>query len=63
MDLVTFNRDVFFSDNQDEAVFEEGKEYEILGENKDFIFVCTKPNTNECSQIPKSEEGTLFEYK
>lgn len=63
MDLVVFKRDVFFTDNCSDIVFEKGKEYEILSEDKEFIYVNSKPNTNECSKIPKKEEGFIFEYK
>jgi len=62
-DYVIFLKDVFFAEEQKIAVFKEGQEYEILDENNNFLFVQSKPNTNECSQIPKSDAGILFKYK
>ncbi|MCK1999965.1 hypothetical protein MZM54_01030 [[Brevibacterium] frigoritolerans] len=63
MDLVVFSKDLFLCGENDNVVFKKGKEYEILSEDKDFIYVNSKPKTNECSQIPKDEEGHLFEYR
>ncbi|WP_026579502.1 hypothetical protein [Bacillus sp. SB47] len=63
MDLVVFKRDVFFEDKHSNPIFKKGKEYEILSEDKEFIYVNSKPKTNECSQVPKKEEGFIFEYK
>lgn len=63
MDAVIFKRDLFFADDHKTIVFKKGKEYEILSEDKDSIYVNSKPKTNECSQIPKEEEGNLFEFK
>ncbi|AYC51966.1 hypothetical protein C7M53_11955 [Bacillus licheniformis] len=63
MDLVVFKRDVFFEDEHSNPIFKKGKEYEILSEDKEFIYVNSKPKTNECSQVPKEEEGFIFEYK
>ncbi|AMQ66705.1 hypothetical protein FDG96_gp46 [Bacillus phage Mgbh1] len=62
MDLVVFKRDVSYYDDPINVVFKEGKEYEILSEDNTFIYVNTKPKTTQCSRIPKSEEGILFEY-
>lgn len=42
MDLVVFKRDVFFADNHSDIVFKKGKEYEILSEDKEFIYVNSK---------------------
>ena len=63
MDSVIFKKDIAFTDDSNNPVFKKNKEYEILNEDKDFIYVGYKPNSNECSQIPKIDEGILFEYK
>lgn len=63
MDSVIFKKDIAFTDDSNNPVFKKNKEYEILNEDKDFIYVGYKPNSNECSQIPKTDEGILFEYK
>lgn len=63
MDKVIFTKDLFLADDHSNVVFKKGREYEILSEDKDSIYVNSKPKTNECSQIPRSEEGNLFEYK
>lgn len=47
----------------DKVIFKKGKEYQILNEDKEFIYVGYTPNSNECSQVLKTDEGTLFEYK
>jgi len=60
---VTFTKDIFFADNHSETVFKKDREYEVLGEDKHSIFVQSKPNSNECCEVPKKEEGLLFEYK
>ena len=61
-DLVVFLRDVFMADDHSKIVFKKGKEYEILSEDKDFLYVQSKPKTTECSQIPKDTERFVFEY-
>lgn len=53
----------FFENDHSNPIFKKGKEYEILREDKEFIYVISKPKTNECSQVPKEEEGFIFEYK
>ncbi|MGE6627837.1 hypothetical protein [Bacillus pumilus] len=63
MDSVIFKKDIAFADDSNNLVFKKNKEYEILNEDKEFIYVGYKPNSNECSQIPKTDEGILFEYK
>lgn len=63
MDVVIFNKDLFLCGEQRNAVFKKGREYEVMDEDKEFIYVNSKPKTNECSMIPKDEEGNLFEYK
>lgn len=63
MDKVIFKKDVAFAEDPNNPVFKKEKEFEILNEDKEFIYVGYQPNSNECSQIPKTDEGTLFEYK
>ncbi|MEH7552841.1 hypothetical protein [Bacillus altitudinis] len=63
MDKVIFKKDIAFEEDPNNPVFEKYKEYEILNEDKEYIYVGYKPNSNECSQIPKSEEGKIFGYR
>ncbi|KQU12106.1 hypothetical protein ASG46_06090 [Bacillus sp. Leaf49] len=63
MDSVIFKKDIAFADDSNNPVFKKNNAYEILNEDKEFIYVGYKPNSNECSQIPKTDEGILFEYK
>lgn len=63
LDLVIFKKDIAFAEDPNNPVFKKDSEYEILNEDTEFIYVGYKPNSNECSQIPKTDEGTLFEYK
>ncbi|MCY9156293.1 hypothetical protein MOF05_21380 [Bacillus haynesii] len=63
MDLAVFKRDVFFENDHSNPIFKKGKEYEILSEDKEFIYVNSKPKTNECSQVPKDVEGFIFKFK
>lgn len=63
MDAVIFYKDLFLCGEHDNIVFKKGREYEVMSEDEDFIYVNSKPKTNECSMIPKVEEGNLFEYK
>lgn len=56
-DYATFLQDL---SDDDGVVFEKGKKYEILDENKEFYYIQIKPRTNQVSQIPKNLEGKLF---
>ena len=62
MDEVTFYKDLVLCGEHENVIFKKGRKYEVLSEDKDFIFVNSKPKTNECSKILKDEEGHLFEY-
>jgi hypothetical protein len=62
-DLVIFYKDLILAGDHKNTVFKRGKEYKILSEDDHSIYVNSKPGTNECSQIPKRDEGVLFEYK
>ncbi|MDM5298132.1 hypothetical protein QUF51_08165 [Bacillus pumilus] len=63
MDKIIFKKDIAFAEDPNNPVFKKNKEYEILSENKEFVYVGYKPNSNECSQVRKTDEGALFEYK
>ncbi len=57
-DEVMFLNDLV--DHELDVNFRKGKQYEILDENKEFLFIQSKPNTNEVCQIPKTEIGKLI---
>lgn len=63
MDKVIFKKDIALAEYPYNLDFKKHKEYEVLDEDKQYIYVGYKLNSNQCSQIPKSEEGTLFDYK
>lgn len=63
MDKLIFKEDIAFAEDPNNPVFKKDKEYEILDEEKEYIYVGHKPNSNECTKVPKTEEGTLFDYK
>ncbi|MEH7194859.1 hypothetical protein [Bacillus safensis] len=63
MDKVIFKKDIALAEYPYTLYFLKDKEYEVLDEDKEYIYVGHKPNSNKCSQIPKTDEGTLFEYK
>ncbi|MCY7679905.1 hypothetical protein MH122_13965 [Bacillus pumilus] len=63
MDKVIFKKDIALAEDPNNPVFKKDKEYEVLDEDKEHIYVGYRPNSNECSQILKKDEGTLFGYK
>ncbi|MEH7758143.1 hypothetical protein [Bacillus pumilus] len=63
MDKVIFKKDIALAEHPYNLVFLKDKEYEVLDEDKEYIYVGNKPNSNECTKAPKSDEGSLFEYK
>lgn len=56
-DYVKFLKDI---NEEDQIVFQRGKKYKILDENKDSYFIQRKKNTNEVTQFDKQLEGNLF---
>lgn len=63
MDKVIFKKDIALAEDPNNPVFIKDKEYEVLDEDKEHIYVGYRLNSNECSQILKTDEDTLFEYK
>jgi hypothetical protein len=61
-DEVTILRDLFLVDDHENVVFKKGRDYEIVGENKDEIFIA-RDRESGCHAIPKQYEGDIFQYK
>lgn len=56
-DYVKFLDDI---NEEGQVIFQRGKKYKILDENKDSYFIQRKNYTNEVSQFSKNLEGNLF---
>lgn len=56
-DYVKFLEDI---NEEGQVIFQRGKKYKILDENKDSYFIQRKNYTNEVSQFSKNLEGNLF---
>ncbi|WP_044141734.1 hypothetical protein [Bacillus pumilus] len=63
MDKVIFKKDIALAEYPYTLYFIKDKEYEVLDEDKEYIYVRNKTNSNQCTKVPKTDEGTLFEYK
>lgn len=63
VDKVIFKKDIALAEYQYTLYFVKDKEYEVLDEDKEYIYVGHKTNSNQCTKVPKTDEGTLFEYK
>lgn len=60
---VIFKKDIALAEYPYTLYFVKDKEYEVLDEDKEYIYVGHKTNSNQCTKVPKTDEGTLFEYK
>lgn len=56
-DYVKFLEDI---NEEGQFIFQRGKKYKILDENKDSYFIQRNNYTNEVSQFSKNLEGNLF---